>query len=167
MNFKVRAINLDNDEINRVKEFLFNQIKKEYGIGCVEKFHYDIIDLKEYYIEPVRNNFFIVCDGMDIVATAAIRAYDKDYEFFKDEYSKEDTASIWRLMVDSKYRRNGLARNLVEVMEDFARNNDYDKMYLHTHRYLDAAIPFWKSLGYQVTVEEDDYDETTHMIKYL
>ena len=35
------------------------------------------------------------------------------------------------------------------------------------HRYLEAGLPFWKSLGYIVTVEEDDYDETIHMIKHL
>ena len=34
-------------------------------------------------------------------------------------------------------------------------------------RYLEAGLPFWKSLGYAVTVEEDDYDETTHMVKNL
>ncbi len=39
--------------------------------------------------------------------------------------------------------------------------------YLHTHRYLDAALPFWKSLGYKIVLEEDDYDETTHMEKCL
>ena len=70
-------------------------------------------------------------------------------------------------MVDEKYRRHGLARNLVEVMEDFAKDVGYDRIYLHTHRYLDAALPFWKSMGYEITLEEDDYDETTHMVKYL
>ena len=116
---------------------------------------------------PSRNNFYVAWDGDKIVATAAVRAYDKDYEIFKGVYSKDDTASIWRLMVDEDYRRHGLARNLVDVMEDFARKKSYDKMYLHTHRYLDAALSFWKSLGYEVTVEEDDYDETSHMIKNL
>lgn len=70
-------------------------------------------------------------------------------------------------MVDKDYRRNGLARAMVECMEDFAKKEDYDKIYLHTHRYLDSAIPFWKALGYEVTVEEDDYDETSHMVKNL
>ena len=33
--------------------------------------------------------------------------------------------------------------------------------------YLEAGLPFWKSLGYVITVEEDDYDETTHIVKNL
>lgn len=167
MDIVIKEINNDDEEINLAKEFLFDQIKKVYGIGRDPKFHYDIDGLKEYYVLPSRNNFFIAWDDDKIVATGALRAYDVDYDFFKDVYSKDDTASIWRLMVDEDYRRHGLARNIVAEMEDFARSNSYDKMYLHTHRYLDAALSFWKSLGYIVTVEEDDYDETSHMIKNL
>lgn len=163
----IREINDEDEEISHAKEFLFNQIKKEYGIGPMPEFHYDITGLKEYYINPPRNNFFIACDGEKIVATAAIRAYDKDYDLFKGIYNENNTASIWRLMVDEDYRRNGLARKLVGEMEEFARQMNYKEIYLHTHRYLDAALPFWKSLDYVVTVEEDDYDETSHMIKNL
>lgn len=155
------------DEICAIKEFLYDQIKKEYGIDPNMEFHFDIGGLKEYYMVPERNNFFVAYDGDVIVATAAIRAYDRNYKFFNGIYSDKDTASIWRLMVDKSHRRQGLARLLVGHIEDFARNNGYSKIYLHTHRYLDVAISFWKSLGYKVTIEEDDYDETSHMIKYL
>lgn len=167
MNIVIREIKNDSSEILAVQEFLYNQIKKEYGIGPTPEFHYDIEGLDEYYILPDRNNFFVAFDGDNIIATAGIRAYDKDYDLFRDIYTSQDTASIWRLMVDKNYRRHGLARILVGEMEDFAINKDYDKVYLHTHRYLDAAIPFWKALGYEITIEEDDYDETTHMVKSL
>lgn len=167
MNIEIREIKRDKLEIEAAKDFLFNQIDKEYHIGPTPKFHYDIFGLEDYYISPNKSNFFVAMDGEKIVATAAIRAYDKDYEFFKDIYSKEDTASIWRLMVDNEYRRNGLARILVGEMENFAHEKGYVRIYLHTHRYLEAALPFWKSLGYIITIEEDDCDETTHMIKNL
>ncbi len=167
MNIQIREIRDDDLEIKAVQDFLYGQIKNEYGIGPTPEFHFDIEGLKDYYISPKRNTFFIACDGDKIVATAGIRAYDRDYEFFRGDYCKEDTASIWRLMVDKEYRRNGLARVLVGEMEKFAYEVGYTRVYLHTHRYLDAALPFWKSLGYVVTVEEDDYDETSHMIKNL
>lgn len=167
MNIQIRQINNDDSEIKAAKDFLFEQIDREYHIGPTPKFHYDIFDLEDYYISPDKSNFFVAMDGENIVATAAIRGYDKDYEFFKGIYSKEDTASIWRLMVDKEYRRNGLARLLVGELEKFAREVGYDRIYLHSHRYLEAAIPFWKSCGYVVTIEEDDYDETSHMIKNL
>ena len=167
MELIIREIKNDGEEIKAAKDFLYGQIMKEYGIGPTPKFHYDIEGIVEYYILPDNNNFYIVLDGEKIVATAAIRAYDVDYELFKGIYSKDDTASIWRLMVDKGYRRQGIARKLVKIMEEFAKNVGYDKIYLHTHRYLDAALSFWSSLGYEITIEEDDYDETTHMVKIL
>ena len=167
MDIEIREVKNDELEIENVKDFLYGQIMIEYGIGPTPEFHYDIEGIEKYYISPYNNCFFIALVDGKIVATAAIRAYDKDYEFFKGQYSKEDTASIWRLMVDKKYRRHGLARKLVNAMEEFAQNAGYTKVYLHTHRYLDAALPFWKSMGYEITLEEDDYDETTHMVKFL
>ena len=142
MNIEIREIKKDESEINAVKDFLFNQIDKEYHIGPTPKFHYDIFDLEDYYIVPAKSNFFVAVDGEKIVATAAIRPYDN-------------------------YRRNGIAGVLVELLEDFAREEGYSRIYLHTHRYLEAGLPFWKSAGFEITVEEDDYDETTHMVKYL
>ena len=167
MEYVIKEVRDNDCEICDVKEFLYGQIKNEYGIGPTPEFHYDIEGIKEYYVLPKFNNLFMVCEGDKIIATAAIRAYDKDYDLFKGQYTKEDTASIWRLMVDKDYRRHGLARELVNVMEEFAKDVGYSKIYLHTHRYLDAALPFWKSMGYTITIEEDDYDETTHMIKEI
>ena len=167
MNIKIREIKNDFDEICAVKSFLYDQIQKEYGIGPTPEFHYDIEGIVEYYISPKRNNFYVAFCGDKLVATAAIRAYDKDYELFRGLYSEENTASIWRLMVDKDYRRHGLARKLVAIMEDFARDVGYERIYLHTHRYLEAAPAFWDSLGYEITIQEDDYDETNHMVKNL
>ncbi|MBR4446847.1 GNAT family N-acetyltransferase [Methanobrevibacter sp.] len=167
MDFIIRELENNQEEIEAVKEFLYAQILNEYGIGPTPKFHYDIGGIIEYYIRPSKNNFYIALDGEKIIATAAVRAYDVDYELFKGVYSKEDTASIWRLMVDKDYRRHGLARELVATIEEFAKKEGYDKIYLHTHRYLESGIPFWTSVGYEITIEEDDYDETTHMVKYL
>lgn len=167
MDLIIREVRNNPEEIEAVKEFLYGQIMNEYGIGPTPKFHYDIEGMVEYYILPCESNLYIALDGEKIIATAAIRAYDVDYEAIKGMYSKEDTASIWRLMVDEKYRRHGIARKLVCTMEEFAKNEGYDKIYLHTHRYLESGIPFWTSAGYEITIEEDDYDETTHMVKYL
>ena len=167
MEIEIREIQNDDFQIKSVQDFLYEQIRIEYGIGPMPEFHYDIEGLKEYYVLPKRNGFFAAYDGERIVATAGIRAYDKDYEFFKGQYTEENTASIWRIMVDKDYRRMGLARSLVKTLEDFAKKEGYEQIYLNTHRYLEAALPFWRSLGYAVTVEEDDYDETNHMIKIM
>ena len=128
MNIEIRQIRKDESEINAVKDFLFSQIDKEYHIGPTPKFHYDIFDLEDYYLVSDKSNFFVAADGGKIVATAAIRPYDRDFEFFRGIYTPEDTASIWRLMVAEEYRRHGLARKLVNTMEEFAKGAGYDKI---------------------------------------
>ena len=45
-------IKKDDDEILAVKSFLYDQIKKEYGIGPTPEFHYDIEGIEDYYISP-------------------------------------------------------------------------------------------------------------------
>ena len=167
MDIEIREIQNDADEIEAVQKFLYEQIRLVYDIGPTPKFHYDIEGLDEYYVLPKRNCFFAAYDGDKIVATAGIRAYDRDFEFFRVQYTQDNTASIWRLMVDEDYRRQGLARRLVNLIEEFAREHGYVRIYLNTHRYLDSAMVFWESLGYEITVEEDDYDETNHMVKNL
>ena len=72
MNIEIRQIRKDESEINAVKDFLFNQIDKEYHIGPTPKFHYDIFDLEDYYLVSDKSNFFVAADGGKIVATAAI-----------------------------------------------------------------------------------------------
>ena len=59
-------------DVEPVKEFLYCQIKREYGIGPTPEFHYDIEGIKEYYILPKRNSFFVAYDEDKIVATAGI-----------------------------------------------------------------------------------------------
>ena len=60
MEFVIKEIDNDGAEIEDVKSFLYNQIKKEYGIGPDMRFHYDIEGIEEYYIaigaNPTRLN---------------------------------------------------------------------------------------------------------------
>ena len=53
MNIEIREIKKDESEINAAKDFLFNQIDKEYHIGPTPKFHYDIFDFGLQSVEQV------------------------------------------------------------------------------------------------------------------
>ena len=64
-------------------------------------------------------------------------------------------------------KKSSIRHFVLALDNDFAGNKGYCRIYLHTHRYLGSGLPFWKSVGYEITVEEDDYDETTHMVKNL
>ena len=103
----------------------------------------------------------------EIIATIAVRGYDKKFKEFEGLYNKENTASIWRLYVDEKYRRLGLATKLFKLVESFSYLNSYKEIYLHTHKNLNGGLNFWKKMGFETTVDTNNDLQTVHMIKKL
>lgn len=168
MKVDIKELNKDSKDLMEIREFLFRMIKKEFGYDYVPNWHQDIMNLDEYYIDPERNAFFVAYseDG-EIIGTIGIRAYDKNFEQFKHLYSNESTSSIWRLFIDRRYRRCGLASKMFSVAENFAKDNGYNDIYLHTHKNLDGALRFWTKMGFVITLDEGDELETVHMEKYI
>jgi ribosomal protein S18 acetylase RimI-like enzyme len=161
---------LKNNEYNikNIQDFLFAQIKQEYGYGYIEEYHQDIKYLKEYYKYPKRNNFFIALNEKnEMIGTIGIREYDKTYEVFKGLYSKESTASIWRLFVHKNCRRIGVGTQLVKTAEKFIDEKNYNEIYLHTHKNVEGALDFWKKSDYCVNIDTEDKLKTVHMIKKI
>lgn len=169
MNIIIKTLDENPKLLNYVQKFLFNQIKQEFGYGYVPEWHQDIIDLNKFYIAPSRNNFFVAFNEKtgEIIATIGLRAYDKDFKEFKGIYSKDKTASIWRLFVDKRYRRCGLASKMFSVAEEFANDVGYDNIYLHTHKTLDGALDFWTKMGFIIALDANDELQTVHMDKKI
>ncbi len=168
MNVIIKELNNDSCEIENVQEFLFKMIKLEFGYDYVPEWHQDIVKLEEYYVNPERNNFFVAyAETGEIIATIGIRAYDKDFPEFRHLYSNDTTSSIWRLFVDRRCRRCGLASKMVSIAENFANQVGYDDIYLHTHKTLDGAIEFWTKMGFVVVLDANDELATVHMDKQI
>ncbi|MGB4612398.1 MAG: GNAT family N-acetyltransferase, partial [Methanothermobacter thermautotrophicus] len=94
-----------------------------------------------------------------------LRAYDREFEGLN--YDPETTASLWRVFVDEDHRRMGVASRLVEIAEKEAASLGYQRIYLHTHKYVGGALEFWLSRGYRVTVDTGNELGTVHMEKTL
>ena len=168
MNVIIKELSNDFKEINDVQQFLFKMIKLEFGYDYVPEWHQDIMNLEKYYVIPNKNNFFVAyLESGEIIATIGIRAYDKDFPEFRHLYSKETTSSIWRLFVDKRCRRCGLASKMFSIAENFANEIGYDSIYLHTHKTLDGAIEFWSKMGFVVALDSNDELETVHMDKEI
>ena len=164
----IKELGKNSEEIEDVREFLFDMIKKEFGYDYVPEWHQDIVKMDEYYIDPERNNFFVAyLETGEIIATIGIRAYDKDFPEFRHLYSKQTTSSIWRLFVDRRCRRCGLASKMFSIAENFANGVGYDDIYLHTHKTLPGAIEFWTKMGFIVSLDANDELETVHMDKKI
>jgi ribosomal protein S18 acetylase RimI-like enzyme len=168
---KIKIINLKeySEDIGLIQDFLFENIKNEYEYGYIPEYHQDIINLENYYKYPPRNNFFIAknLENNKIIGTIAIREYDKDFKKFKNIYSKNTTSSIWRLFVNKEYRRYGIGTKLVNTVENFAKEKNYNEIYLHTHKNVKGALDFWKSLNYTITLDTNNELKTVHMIKNI
>ena len=168
MNINIKSLSNNPKEIANVQKFLFKMIKKEFGFDYVPQWHQDIVKIQKYYIDPENNNFFVAYDENDeVIATIGIRAYDKDFPQFRHLYSKSDTSSMWRLFVDERFRRCGLASKMFSIAENFANEAGYDKIYLHTHKTLDGALEFWTKMGFVVALDSNDQLQTVHMDKKL
>ena len=169
MKIYIKTLNNNPQLLKQVRKFLFKNIKNEFGYNYVSKWHQDIINLEEYYIKPNKNNFFLALNSQtnEIIATIGIRAYDKDFEEFKNIYTKDKTASIWRLFVDERYRRCGLASRMFHIAENFAKEVNFENIYLHTHKNLNGALDFWIKMGFIITVESNNKLQTIHMDKNI
>ena len=68
MEFVIKEIDNDGAEIEDVKSFLYNQIKKEYGIGPDMRFHYDIEFIEDHSSHEERDeyDFLVTIDGLDL-----------------------------------------------------------------------------------------------------
>ncbi len=143
MEVVIRELSRDSKQIAQVQEFLFKMIKKEMGLDYFPEWHQDIMNMEEYYINPKRNNFYVAyAETGEIIATIGIRSYDKNFPAFKHIYSKDTTSSIWRLFVDERYRRCGLASKMFCVAENFANTSGFNDIYLHTHKNLKVLFNF-------------------------
>ena len=89
-------------------------IKESYGLDYVPEYHYDIIDLSKYYLKPQKNNFYIAIDTETdkIIGTSGIRSYDRNNPIKNRNYSKDTTASIYRVFVEKKRRPLGLSKSV-------------------------------------------------------
>lgn len=152
-----------------VKNFIFKIINEEFGYGYVPEYHQDIIKIEDYYIKPAKNVFLLAThkNSGKLIGTLGIRAYDKNYDMFNEIYNSKNTASIWRVFIDKKWRRNGVGSKLVGMAEKFCKDNGYKNLYLHTQKIVDGSLDFWISKGYRITRDMENKLGTVHMEKNI
>lgn len=125
------------------------------GHGYVADWHGDVIDMRAAYFDDPRQELFVAERGGEIVGTAAVRADGPKAPphppWLTERYPSGSTAQIFRVYVRPEYRRNGLARALVDMACRFvAEVPGYEAIYLHTNTAIEGAEPFWRGIGKEV-----------------
>lgn len=169
MNIKIMELKKEHLTKYDVENFLFRMIKESYNLDYVPKYHYDIKNLSKYYIQPLKNNFYICVDKDNdkLIGSSGIRGYDKSYDIKNRTYNEEKTASLYRLFVDKEYRHNKIATKMLQKVENFCKNKGYNEIYLHTQKDSYGALPFWLNQNYDIVHNTFDALGTIHMEKVL
>jgi len=89
---------------------------------------------------------FLARDGAVVVGTARIRAYDDN-----DGGDEPRTAKVERVAVRESRRGEGWGARIMAAVEDHAREQDYERVYLHAQV---PVVAFYERLGYEVHGEE-------------
>lgn len=124
----------------------------------------DIEHFEQYYVTSPLGCFIVVKDHDRIVGTIAYRAYDERFDLDIPNGAVE----VVKLFVLPKYRRQGIATQLSQLLFAHAEQHGIDTLYLHTHPFLPAAEQFWQRQGFNILKREwlKTYD-TIHMLRRL
>ncbi len=82
----------------------------------------------------------------------------------------ENVAEVKRVFVRKEYRRKGVAKFIMEALEQKARDNGYSKLILETGNILKAAMQLYGDIGYEVIENYGQYadmPESVCMAKLL
>ncbi len=140
-----RIINYEEKYFNETIKFLNEVAVNEFGF----------YDWKNYFdtgrflqLNSNRDYFGIALNNNnEVIATIGLT---QDYEY--------KTAKLHSLYVRKEYRKNGIASSLYSACENFAKENDYDIIILHTYLEFTEAIKFYKKRGYKINNDIESQD---------
>lgn len=130
MNLEILKTNSGNvDFINLIK-LLDKELEERYGE--MQK-QYNKINKVDYI-----NDVVIIYKGKIAVACGAFKEFDKD------------SVELKRMFVLKEYRKQGLAKLVINNLEELAKNKGYKFIVLETGKKQHEAINLYKGIGYTV-----------------
>lgn len=73
-------------------------------------------------------------------------------------------AEIKRVFVKKDYRRKGLAKYIMQALEQKAHENGYSKLILETGNILKAAMKLYAGIGYEIIENYGQYEDMPESI---
>ena len=128
-----------------------------------QKMPKDLQDFDQAYLDDQTGTFLQAKDsGGKLVGVIGMLAYD--YRFPHLNLDLRKTVEVARLFVDPDYRRSGLGTALFCELTMVARAKGTERLYLHTHPFLEGAYEFWLKQGFCLTEYCDEAGfPTIHM----
>jgi len=91
-----------------------------------------------------------------LIATASISFHPDSRETFQSLQPPDNDAYLCNIAVDPKFRRQGIARQMLAACEALAAEQGYKRFYLHVRLGDVSARSLYETSGY-VVVEEESF----------
>ncbi|MDM1292779.1 GNAT family N-acetyltransferase [Sphingobacterium sp. N143] len=137
--------------------------KQLFPMLVADKLPKDLRDFKQLYIDQQTGTFLQAKDSTGkLVGVIGMLPYD--YRFPHLDIDQRKTVEVARLFVDPDYRRSGLGTALFNQLTQVAREKNVERLYLHTHPFLEGAYEFWSKQGFHLKDFRDESNfPTIHM----
>ena len=80
------------------------------------------------------------------------------------KYYDNETAEVKRVFVKMEYRGNGISKQLMELLENRAREKGFDKLILESGEPLVEAMGLYYSIGYKIIENYGQYENMPESI---
>ncbi|MCF3108977.1 GNAT family N-acetyltransferase [Niabella sp. CC-SYL272] len=140
--FTIRQLN--NADIPQVIELILHIQQVEFNVPVTLEGQPDLQDIERFYIEP-GGNFWGAFSGSTLAGTIAlIRA-------------EAQTGVIRKMFVKKEYRgaQPGIARELLDTLIRYCRQQQIKTLYLGTVHLLKAAMRFYEKQGFTPVAETE------------
>lgn len=148
-----------------LKALIMRAVYEDFGFSYRPDWHYDVDNLGEVY--QGRNVMLAARFQGDIIGSIGLRMGAP--VTIADRYEKGDmgVAQIVRLVVRPDWRRQGIARLLVESIIPYAINDPVTThLYFHTSDTSTSAIPFWESMGAKMIRDDRPNEPVTRTVHF-
>ena len=143
---------------------LFTEGQRQFSAGfemeieayIEESLRGDLQNIPLHYLSEPGGNFWVAEVSGQVVGCAGVQR------------QSAEVAELRRMSVDIRWRRQGIARRLLEEVEGFALRYGYQRLCLSTITPLKPAISMYERAGYELT-GKSQYGAITvlHYVKQL
>lgn len=138
-----------------------NGCDKDFILLCAELDNYlnQLVGGEKNRIEYIAYNqlndihdVIIAYDGNTPIGCASFKHYDTE------------TVELKRVFVKMEYRRRGISKNIMRLIEQKAKEKGYKRVILETGQILEDAMKLYKVIGYDVIPNYGQYKNMKNSI---
>ncbi|UZJ66372.1 GNAT family N-acetyltransferase [Sphingobacterium sp. KU25419] len=151
----ISIYHVEPEDVAEVLPYVLDFRRKLFPMLDPNQIPKDLKAFEDLYLQSTAGAF-LQARTADGVLIGVIGMLHYDYRFPHLDIDAKNTVEVARLFVDPKYRRTGLGTELFQSLLTVAKEKQIERLYLHTHPFLDGAYEFWLRQGFQLMEYRDE-----------